>query len=216
MEKHNRLPTAYLEFLSEEEYGRLKGCLVRVCALNGYANDAMSDTFLPDMTGKPVIVRIDEASVRDDLHRWMDEWLDPAYPVTVVDHGDLPKDLHSCWIYGNCRSLDGGFEPGDIWAVVKPVCNLPPIEKPLDIQKIAERLGGEVREPPPRYRHLVPPRSACGPSGKTTEYVQERKRTFLPFHEERLGNLERRVKVLEEALGIWPKDELESEEGHVV
>ena len=59
--------------------------------------------FHPDMTGKPVIVRIGQASIKDDIHRWMDEWLDPAYPVEIVERGDLPETIHSCWIYGNCR-----------------------------------------------------------------------------------------------------------------
>lgn len=149
MEKRKRLSEGYLESLAEDEYKRLKGRLVRVRAINGYADDIASDTFHPDMTGEPVVVRIGEASIRDDIHRWMDEWLDPAYPVEIVSRGDLPATLHSCWIYGNCRSLDGGFEPGDIWAMIGEHCDFLPIEE------IARRLGGKVCDPPPKHRHML-------------------------------------------------------------
>jgi len=149
MDKRKSIDPRYLEILAEEEYECLKGCLVRVLAINGYADEIASDTFLADMVGEPVIVRIGKASVRDDIHRWMDEWLDPAYPVEIVERGNLPDTLHSCWIYGTARSLYGGIEAGDIWAVVS--------ERPkgLDIEDIAARLGGKVRKPPPQYAQLV-------------------------------------------------------------
>lgn len=136
MEKRKRLSESYLETLALNEYEALRGRLVRVRAINGYADDIASDTFHPDMTGEPVVVRVGNASVRDDIHRWMDEWLDPAYPVEIVSRGDLPATLHSCWIYGNCRSLDGGFEPGDIWAPVGKHCDLPPIEELVGVSSM--------------------------------------------------------------------------------
>jgi hypothetical protein len=168
MEERKRLDPEYLERLAEAEYDALAGCLVRVRALNGYANEAASDTFNPEMTGKPVVVRISEASIRDDIHRWMDEWLDPAYPVEIVERGDLPESLHGCWIYGNCRSLDGGLEAGDIWAVLpepptreqirrdlKEQLERMKAEEALDIEDIAARLGGKVCAPPANRRHML-------------------------------------------------------------
>jgi hypothetical protein len=111
------LDSKYLEELADNEYRDLVGKFVRVSAINGYANEACSDTFRPNMLGKPVIVCIN-TDEHNDRHRWMDEWLDPVYSVEIVERGDLPKDLRFCWIYGNSRSLKGDFEPGDIYAVV--------------------------------------------------------------------------------------------------
>jgi len=158
MEDKKRLDPKYLECLAEEEYAQLEGCLVRVLALNGYANDVASDTFYPDMAGKPVVVRIQKAGKESDLHRWMDEWLDPCYPVEIVERGDLPESLGSCWIYGVCRSLDGRLEAGDIYAVVsdlKKIKHIGQRAEKIDIQDIAKRLGAEICEPPERFRHMM-------------------------------------------------------------
>lgn len=170
MEDKKRLDPKYLEQLAEEEYRELAGKLVRVGALNGCANGVCSDTFLSDMLGEPVIVRINENAGKGDIHRWMDEWLDPAYSVEIVERGNLPESLCSCWIYGNCRSLDGAFEPGDIYAVVASpkiarIRNTSKCAEKIDIQEIAKRLGAEICDPPERYRHLMGfMRTARGPS----------------------------------------------------
>jgi len=146
MEDRKKLDPKYLEILAEEEFHRLKGSLVRVRAINGYANDIASDTFYPDTVGEPTIVRIGEADIREDIHRWMDEWLDPVYPVEIVSYGNLPQTLHSCWICGNSRSLYGGFEPGDIWAIDHSLSK---------IEDIASRLGGKICDPPPNRKHMI-------------------------------------------------------------
>jgi hypothetical protein len=162
MEDKKRLDPKYLEQLAEEEYRELAGKLVRVGAINGYANGVCSDTFLPDMLGEPVIVRVNENAGKGDIHRWMDEWLDPAYSVEIVERGNLPESLCSCWIYGNCRSLDGGLELGDIYAVVASpkiarIRNTSKCAEKIDIQEIAKRLGAEVCDPPPRLKQFVAP-----------------------------------------------------------
>jgi hypothetical protein len=172
MEDKKRLDPKYLEQLAEEEYRELAGKLVRVGAINGYANEVCSDTFLPDMLGEPVIVRVNQNTGKEDIHRWMDEWLDPAYSVEIVERGNLPESLCSCWIYGNCRSLDGAFEPGDIYAVVaspkiarirntskcaEKIRNTSKCYEKIDIQDIAKRLGAEICDPPSRLEQLVAP-----------------------------------------------------------
>jgi hypothetical protein len=170
MEDKKRLDPKYLEQLAEEEYRELAGKLVRVGAINGYASGVGSDTFLPDMLGEPVIVRVNENAGKEDTHRWMDEWLDPAYSVEIVERGGLPEDLCLCWIYGNCRSLYGGFEPGDIYAVVASpkiarIRNTSKCAEKINIQEIAKRLGADICDPPERYRHLMGfMRTVRGPS----------------------------------------------------
>lgn len=134
------LDSKYLEELADSEYQDLAGKLVRVRVINGYATEN-SETFYPDMLGKPVIVCISINEYTEDRHRWMDEWLDPAYSVEIIERGDLPKDLRGCWIYGNSRSLEGGFEPGDIYAVV----NYP------NGEKLHEHVATEAVEAYERY-----------------------------------------------------------------
>jgi hypothetical protein len=175
------LDPKYLELLAEEEYEQFKNCLVRVQALNGYADNVASDTFYPDMFEKPVIVRIQKADKERDLHHWMDEWLDPIYPVEIVERGDLPEGLRSCWIYGICRSLDGRFESGDIYAVVSDlkVRHTGQLIEKINIQDIAKRMGAKICDPPAKFRHLMGfmrPRSTCGPSKETKTWVEKRKR----------------------------------------
>jgi hypothetical protein len=161
-----KLDQRYLESLAKEEHAALMGRLVRVRAINGYADGIASDTFDIDVAVDRVVVRVLETH-DGDLDCWMDEWLDPVYPVEIVERGGLPESLHACWIYGNSRSLGGGFEPGDICAMADGTPWIHIADKPwrinvadkpqprLDPHEIAKALGGEVCDPPPRYGHLM-------------------------------------------------------------
>jgi hypothetical protein len=101
-----------LEALAMEEYERLLGKTVRVNQLLGYTNRDFSEEKSGDF-----VVRID-ATPRSDVLRWVDDWLDPVYNVTVLEANGLPgrSPLRSCWIYGKSyhRGVAHETQPGSI------------------------------------------------------------------------------------------------------
>lgn len=99
------------------EYDALVGKDVRVTAISGYRDDDNCHDLTLD---PPALVRINQTS-DDDIKRWIDEWLDPVYNVTVVEpHPQIAADMRSCWIHGTSYNRKTGkTQPGDIVAEQK-------------------------------------------------------------------------------------------------
>lgn len=105
-----------LEALAMEDYEKVRGKKVRVNHLLGYTNRDFSEEIYGDF-----LVRVDETP-RQDVLRWMADWLDPIYNVTVLEANGLPLEgtgpLRSCWIDGRSyrRGLGHETQPGSIVA----------------------------------------------------------------------------------------------------
>lgn len=101
-----------LEAKAKAEYERLKGRVVKIKAINGFTERDDTESVGLD---SPIRVRIDKTD-DSDIVRWMDDYLDPCYSVTLIDdpHNVL-RGMRSFWCYGTSYSLrTGGSEPGDI------------------------------------------------------------------------------------------------------
>lgn len=92
------------------DYQKLVGTVVEVAAICGYRLDDSVDISLTP----PAKVRIEPTS-NTSLNRWIDDWCDPVYEVTLVEPHPQLTDLRSFWIHGLSRHINGvSTEASDI------------------------------------------------------------------------------------------------------
>ena len=84
------------------DYKKLFGTVVQVSAICGYRGHDSVDLNLDP----PAQVRIDSTS-NQSLNRWIDDWCDPVYEVTLVAPHPQLRDVRSLWIHGTSRHING-------------------------------------------------------------------------------------------------------------
>jgi hypothetical protein len=101
-----------IEALILADYNALEGKVVEVSAICGFRGDDSVDINLQP----PAKVKIDRTS-NTSLKRWIDDWCDPVYEVTLVEPHPQLEDVRSFWIHGLSRNINGtSTEASDIFA----------------------------------------------------------------------------------------------------
>lgn len=93
---------AAIEAIVQADYERYLGQEVLVHRICGYVADDSVDMDLDP----PAKVRIEKTSTTS-LARWIDEWCDPLYEVTLVQPHPQLAEVRSLWIYGQSYHIDG-------------------------------------------------------------------------------------------------------------
>lgn len=110
------------------------GRVILVSEIEGYCgNDSVSVDLDP-----PAMVKVCRTNTNDVI-RWIDNWLDPVWDVTlVVPHPQL-ENVRSLWVHATSRNTDGSVEPGRwsqsaFWPTISALCH-------HHFQRFSERLG---------------------------------------------------------------------------
>lgn len=99
-----------LEAKARADYASHLGKEVYVKAISGWLGHAKTLDIVLD---PPALVKVGETD-DGDVARWMDDWLDPVFDVTLVQPHPQLKDMEAFWIYGTSYHADGTERPGDI------------------------------------------------------------------------------------------------------
>lgn len=106
--------TAAIEAVAVQDYEHYLGKVVLVNAVSGYIGNSSTDIPL----NPPAKVRVEATSLQV-VKRWIDNWCDPIYEVSLVESHPQLHDVRSLWIYGPSRHLNGKqTEASDIVSVV--------------------------------------------------------------------------------------------------
>lgn len=114
----------WAELQAERAYALYKGQIVLASVVNGWrGDDSVEQAFEP-----PIRVRIVEAARNDDIVRYCGEWIDPCWPVEILDtdrseltDADYADDetggrLRSTWVYGfSYNAQSGQVDPATDW-----------------------------------------------------------------------------------------------------
>jgi hypothetical protein len=103
MSKHS---DSEAEAIIRDEFSQVVGRVIYVNTLYGYIGDNQVDLHLDT----PVAVKVVGPGVTKDLYKYVDEWLDPDWDVTLLtkDHPEIPTSFEASWVYGHSLNTETG------------------------------------------------------------------------------------------------------------
>jgi hypothetical protein len=107
-----------LEAKALADHAAVAGKLIRVRWVYGYDDrDDLEDIWCDP----PALCRVDPVIANErQLKRWIDEWIDPRWDLSLVEPHPELKGIRSLWMYGPSYNVEtGGCDRGE-WELYEP------------------------------------------------------------------------------------------------